>query len=82
MRVKLAPHPPYSQDLAPSNFFPFSCIKQKIAGQEFMSPDDLLKAIREEFDRLSKSVLEYVFDEWLIRLKTCLDYQDSCFLGG
>jgi transposase len=34
MRVKLAHHPPYSPDLAPSDFFLFGYIKQKIARQE------------------------------------------------
>jgi hypothetical protein len=57
-------------------------IKQKIAGQEFLSPDDLLEAIREEYDRPSKSVLESVFDEWLIRLQTYIDYQGSYFPEG
>jgi hypothetical protein len=46
MRVKLVPHPPYSQNLAPSEFFLLGYIKQKIAGQEFVSLDDLLEAIR------------------------------------
>jgi hypothetical protein len=44
-----------------------------------MSPDDLLEAIREEFNRPSKSVLESVFEEWLIRLQTCIDHQGSYF---
>jgi hypothetical protein len=70
----LAPHPPYSPDLAPSDFFLFGYIKQKITGQEFASPDDLLEAIRDEFDRISPSVLESVFEEWLIRLQTCIDH--------
>jgi histone-lysine N-methyltransferase SETMAR len=52
VRVKIAPHPPYSPDLAPPDFFLFVHIKQKIAGQEFLSADDLLEAIREEFDHL------------------------------
>jgi transposase len=82
MQVKLAPRPSYSQDLAPSDFFLFGYIKQKIAGQKFVSPDDLLEAIREEFDRFSKSVLESLFDEWMIRLQTCLDYKGSHFPEG
>jgi hypothetical protein len=44
-----------------------------------MSPDDLLAAIREEFKRLSKSVLENMFDEWLIRLQTCIHRKGSYF---
>jgi hypothetical protein len=46
VRVELAPHPPYSLDLGASDFFLFGYIKQTIAGQEFVSPDDLLEAMR------------------------------------
>jgi hypothetical protein len=62
--------------------FLFGYIKQKITDQEFLSLNDLLEAIREEFDRLSKSVLENVFNEWLIRLQTCFDYEGSYFPEG
>jgi hypothetical protein len=82
MRVTITPHPVYSQDLAPLDFFLFGYIKQKIAGQEFLSADDLLGAIRKAFDRLSRSVLESVFGEWLICLQTCIDYESSYFLEG
>jgi hypothetical protein len=80
IRAKLALRPLYPSNLAPSDFLAY--IKQKIAGQEFVSLDDLLDAIREEFDRLSKSVLESVFDKWLIHLQTCVDYPGSYFREG
>jgi hypothetical protein len=47
-----------------------------------MSPDDLLEAIRKKFDRHSKSVLENVFDGWLIHLQTRINDQDSYFPEG
>jgi hypothetical protein len=81
MRVKIAPHPPYSPDIAPSDFL-FGHIKQKIAGREFVSAEDFLEAIRDEFDQLSRPVLENVFDEWMIRLQRCIDYNSSYFLEG
>jgi hypothetical protein len=82
MRVKLAPHPSYSPDLAPSDCFLFGYIKTKISDQEFVPPDGLLQAIREKFDRLSKSVLESLFYEWLIHIEIYFDYQNSYFLEG
>jgi hypothetical protein len=45
LRMKIAPHPLYSPDLAPTDVFLFGYIKQKIADQEFVSPDDLLEAM-------------------------------------
>jgi hypothetical protein len=82
MRVTIALHPAYSPDLAPSDFFLFGYIKQKIVGQEFLSVGDLLEAIREAFDRLSRSVLESVFDEWMVRLQTYIDHESYYFPEG
>jgi hypothetical protein len=79
MRVAIAPHLAYSPDLIPSYFFLFGYIKQKIIGQEFLSADDLLDTIKEAFDRLSRPVLENAFDEWLVSLQTCIDYNNSYF---
>jgi hypothetical protein len=79
LRLKIANYPPYSPDLAPSYFALFGYIKQKIAGQEFVSADGLLEAIREVFGHLSRPVLESVFDEWLMRIQRYIDYQSSYF---
>jgi hypothetical protein len=49
LRLKIAPHPPYSPDLALSDFLIFGYIKQKIVGHEFVSADGLLEGIREAF---------------------------------
>jgi hypothetical protein len=82
LRLKIANHPPYSSDLAPSDFLLFGYIKQKIIGQEFVSADGLLEAIREAFGHLSRPVLESAFDEWQMRLQRCNDYQGSYFPEG
>jgi hypothetical protein len=42
MTVYLAPHPPYSPDLAPLEFFLFGYLKRKMQGLEFDSPEALL----------------------------------------
>jgi hypothetical protein len=47
-----------------------------------VSADDLLEAIREAFGHLSRPVIESVFDEWLIHLQRCIDYQGSYFPDG
>jgi hypothetical protein len=82
MRVTIAPHPAYSPDLAPLDFFLFGYIKKKIVGQEFSSADDLLETIRKAFDCLSRAVLESVFDKCLVHLQTCINCEGSYFLEG
>jgi [histone H3]-lysine36 N-dimethyltransferase SETMAR len=39
---KLFPHPPYSPDLAPSDFFLFVDLKRMIAGKKFSSNKELI----------------------------------------
>jgi hypothetical protein len=45
-----APHPPYSPDLAPSNFFLFGYVKERLKGMVFPSYGELLDAIGEVID--------------------------------
>ena len=44
---KRAPHPPYSPDIAPSDFFLFGYVKEKLKGYKFKSRDDLKDKILE-----------------------------------
>jgi histone-lysine N-methyltransferase SETMAR len=41
------PHPPYSPDLAPSDFWLFGYLKTSLVGQTFDEPEQLLEAITE-----------------------------------
>ena len=38
-------HPPYSPDLAPSDFFPFPKLKELLAGKRFANDEDLKNAV-------------------------------------
>jgi hypothetical protein len=39
LRLALAPHSPYSRDFAPSDFFLFGYMKEKIVRIDFESPE-------------------------------------------
>jgi transposase len=78
--VHLAPHPPYSPDLAPSDFFLFGYLKTKIIGLKFNSSEALLYWIKDEFQRIPSEVLEGVFESWIIRIQKCLEYKGDYFL--
>ena len=47
---KLIPHPAYSPDLAPSNFFLFPSLKKDIRGCHFRSDEEVVKAVEEWVD--------------------------------
>lgn len=44
------PHPPYSPDLAPSDFHLFSHLQRHLDGQDFKTRDDVKKALKNFFD--------------------------------
>jgi [histone H3]-lysine36 N-dimethyltransferase SETMAR len=49
LRLELLPHPPYSPDLAPSDFFLFPKLKEKLAGQRFASNSEVIAFTEEYF---------------------------------
>jgi hypothetical protein len=68
-----AHHPPYSPDLAPSDFYLFGYIKRNLSGTSFNEGDELLSAIVDISDFIEKATLNRVFLEWIERLRRCLD---------
>jgi hypothetical protein len=79
--MKRAPHPAYSPDLAPSDFYLFGYVKQFVARQEFPDGEALLAAHNAILGGVEKVTLESVFLEWMERLRRCIDtdgeYVDS-----
>lgn len=63
--IQRARHPPYSPDLAPSDFYLFGKLKSRLSGTEFRSSDEFAKIPRDELKR--------VFTEWERRLKRCIE---------
>jgi histone-lysine N-methyltransferase SETMAR len=52
---QLLPHPPYSPDLAPSDFYLFPKLKSELAGRRFETDDDVISAVETFFDYSDKS---------------------------
>jgi hypothetical protein len=69
--MRRAPHPPYSPDLVPSNFYLFGYIKQLLSGCEFADRDSHLQGVRDNLDGIEKVILEGVFLNWVERLHQC-----------
>jgi hypothetical protein len=68
-RLRLAVHPPYSPDLAPSDFFLFGHIKSCLQEIAFLSREDLPAAIYEIVGAILQPTLEDVFRHWMERLE-------------
>lgn len=52
---ELLQHPPYSPDLAPSDYHLFRNLKDSLRGQKFDSDESVIRAIDDWFDQLDKS---------------------------
>ena len=68
-----APHPPYSPDLAPSDFYLFGALKSRIKGLEFADSDEIKEWILEQMQMTSKEEYGRVFHLWKKRLQACID---------
>ena len=68
-------HPPYSPDLAPSDFFLFPSLKKHLKGQRFHSNEDVISAGEEWFESHPKSY----YAQGLLKVKEkwqkCVDMQ-------
>ena len=53
---KVLPHPPYSPDLAPSDFYRFPNLKTNIRVRNFGSSDDVIDAVDEYLENQEASV--------------------------
>jgi transposase len=71
--MKPAPHPPYSPDLAPSDFSLFGYVKGRLTGQMFESREDLFEAIIEILRSIPMEKLMSVFLKWERGLQRCID---------
>ena len=65
-------HPPYSPDLAPSDFFMFSDLKRMLAGKKFKSNDEVIAETEAYFDEKEKSYYERGIEKLENRYTRCI----------
>jgi len=58
LHYELLEHPPYSPDLAPSDFYPFPKLKLFLAGQHFSSNQEVITAVEGYFARSYEEPLQ------------------------
>jgi hypothetical protein len=75
----IAPHPPYSPDLMPSDHFLFEHIKRALEGVEFRSEKALLVAIQSVLSQLTAYILSTVFAKWVERPNWVALNEEHCY---
>ena len=67
------PHPPYSPDLAPSDFFLFRHLKKALRGKKISNDDELKEATEAWFGGLSENFFAAGVNELPQRWQKCID---------
>jgi histone-lysine N-methyltransferase SETMAR len=69
---QIVPHPPYSPDLAPSDFWLFRELKKMIRGKVFKSADDVKDEVMKFLQQCDKNFFKQAFEELVHRWEKCL----------
>ena len=68
-------HPPYSPDLAPSDFYFFSKMKEHLAGKRFTDDEDLQHAVMDRLNSQAAVWYEEGMTKLVSRYDKCLNVQ-------
>jgi hypothetical protein len=68
-RMKSAPHPPCSPDLASSDIYLFEYVKRCLPGLSFEDANQFLAAVESVLEGIRKVTLQAVFLKWMNRLR-------------
>lgn len=80
-KVTVLPHPPYSPDLAPCDFFLFPKLKKFLSGRRYKSRQALGSAVSQCLRGIPKSAYRDAFQKWIQRLKLCISNHGEYFEG-
>ena len=71
-------HPPYSPDLAPSDFHLFLHLKKHLAGKKFDDNDEVQEEVMTWFKGLAADFYDSGIQKLVPRLNKCLDNAGDC----
>ena len=70
--VQVIPHPPYSPDLAPCDFYLYPTAKKQVKGRRFQTPEDAVTAVQGVLNSMSQNGFQDVFEKWQERWDKCI----------
>ncbi|KAI6656144.1 Mariner transposase [Oopsacas minuta] len=75
--LKTLPHPLYSPDLAPCDFWLFPRLKDQLRGRRFSTNEELRGALFQAIGDIPKEEWKKCFDNWFTLIKKCIDCQEN-----
>ena len=77
MVIKTVPHPPYSQDVGPCDFWLFP----KLRGCRYETIEEIKEAVTKDIDTLTKEDFHGAFQKLLERYNKCITARGDYFGG-
>ena len=81
MGIKTVPHPPYSRDLAPCDFWLFPKLKEKLRGCHYETIEEMKEAVTKVIDTLTQEDLNGAFQKLLEWYNKCIAARGDYFEG-
>lgn len=79
--MTIVPHPPYSPDLAPCDFFLFPKMKIQLKGRRFDTVEEIQQESQKVLDGLQEKDFQGAFQKWQRRWDRCIAAQGNYFEG-
>jgi histone-lysine N-methyltransferase SETMAR len=74
LRLRQVPHPPYSPDISPCDFWLFGYLKGKLAGKTLHSEDDVIRVVSCILGQIPKEMFQNAMDGWIQRLERVIEF--------
>ncbi|CAF5081591.1 unnamed protein product [Rotaria sp. Silwood1] len=76
-KINVMAHPPYSLDLAPSDFWLFNCLKRTL--DTYPNTTSLANTLSKELNSLPIQEYQKTFQKWTERMKLCIEHRGDYF---
>ncbi|PNF23469.1 Mariner Mos1 transposase [Cryptotermes secundus] len=77
----IVPHPPYSPDLAPSDFFLFPRMKRSLKGKRFRDVDEVKENTLKALNSIQPQEFQHCFEQWQKHWDKCINAHGQYFEG-
>ena len=77
--VEQSQNPRYSPGLSSCDFFLFPKLKKQLRGVQFNDDNEMLAAVEQAIDSLTKEDFKIYLEDWFIRMHRCIDAEGQYF---
>jgi len=81
-QTSVVPHPPYSPDLAPADFFLFPKLKTTLKGRCIKTIEEIQENAITELRAITESAFQETFEQWKKRWERCIASRGDYFEGN